>query len=167
RHHHGAIEALHHPAQQRRLAGADFAGHDDQAAATLDAVVQVRHHFRVRRRKVEVARIGRQREWQLFESVKFYVHRFLRWYAVPTLRDCFFARQRRAVPTARSFQTRASAKGRMPAWVPQQLTLRCRRPKPNSDVAEPRALRPASAIQESKRALATPCSASRLQSFEW
>ena len=29
RHHHGAIEALHHPAQQRRLAGADFASYHD------------------------------------------------------------------------------------------------------------------------------------------
>ena len=81
RDHDRAVEPLHHPAQHRRFAGADFAGHDDQAFAALDAVVKVGHHFSVRRREIDEARIRGQREWQLVQSVKLGVHDFLRGYA--------------------------------------------------------------------------------------
>ena len=59
-----AVQPLHHPAQDGGLAGADFAAHNDQALATLNAVVQVRHHLGMRRRKVDKARIRRQGERQ-------------------------------------------------------------------------------------------------------
>ena len=63
---HRAIQTLHHPAQDRRLAGSHFAGHHHESLAAFNAVVQVGHHFRVRRSEVDEARIGSQREWQLF-----------------------------------------------------------------------------------------------------
>ena len=71
---HRAIETLHHPTQHRGFAGADFASHDDQAFAAFNSVVKVGHHFGVRRREIDVARIRCQREWQLFQSVKFGIH---------------------------------------------------------------------------------------------
>src|SRR5215510_2319863 len=71
---HCAIETLHHPTQDRRLASTHFAGHHHESLAAFNAVVQVGHHFRVRRSEVNEARIGSQREWQLFQTVKFSVH---------------------------------------------------------------------------------------------
>ena len=73
-HHHRTIEALHHPAQHRCLAGSDLAGHHDQALAAFDAVVKIGHHFRMRRGEVNEARVGCQREWQFRQSIKFDVH---------------------------------------------------------------------------------------------
>src|SRR6185503_2139185 len=77
--HHRTIEPLHYPTQHGRLAGADFARDHDQALATFDAIVKIGHHFGMRRREVNEARVGCQREWQFFQSVKFDVHGDLRW----------------------------------------------------------------------------------------
>src|SRR5437879_4531881 len=52
------VQTLHHPAKNGRLAGADFASDCDQAFAAFDAVVKIGHHFGVRRREIDVARIG-------------------------------------------------------------------------------------------------------------
>ena len=71
---HCAIQSLHHPAQHRRFPRTDFAGHDDQASSAFDAVVKIGHHFGMRGREIDVARIGRQREGQFFQSVEFGVH---------------------------------------------------------------------------------------------
>src|ERR1041384_546276 len=73
-HEHRAIEALHHPAQDRRLAGSYFTSHHHEPLTAFNAVMQVGHHFRVRRSEVDEARVGSQREWQLFQTVKFSVH---------------------------------------------------------------------------------------------
>src|ERR1044072_3256020 len=77
------IQALHHPAQDRRLASSHFAGHHHESLAAFNAVVQVGHHFRVRRSEVNEARVGSQREWQLFETVKFCVHSWTSSYERP------------------------------------------------------------------------------------
>ena len=69
-----AVETLHHPAKNRRLARANFARDRDQTLAAFDAVVKIGHHFGMRRREIDVARIGSQREWHFFQSVKFCVH---------------------------------------------------------------------------------------------
>src|SRR5437667_3207954 len=71
---HRAIEPLHHPPQHRRLSGADFTRHDDQPFTAFNAVVKVGHHFGMRRREVDVARIRCQREWQFFQPVEFKIH---------------------------------------------------------------------------------------------
>ena len=76
--HDSAVQPLHHPTQDGRLTGSYFTRHHHQPFATLNSVVQVGHHFRVRWREVDEAWIGSQREWQFFEPVKFCVHfRFL------------------------------------------------------------------------------------------
>src|SRR6185295_11815217 len=71
---HRAIQTLHHPAQDRRLSRTHFAGHHHETFAAFNAIVQVGHHFRVRRSEVNEARVGSQREWQLFQTIKFSVH---------------------------------------------------------------------------------------------
>jgi hypothetical protein len=71
---HGAVEPLHHPPQDGGLARADLAGDDDQPLPALNPVVQVRHRLRVRRREVDEARVGRQRERQFFETVEVEIH---------------------------------------------------------------------------------------------
>ena len=71
---HGAVEPVHHPAQDGRLPRPDLARDDDEALAALDAVVQVRHRLRVRGREVDEPRVGREREREFFQSVEIKVH---------------------------------------------------------------------------------------------
>ena len=50
---HRAVQPLHHPAQDCRLSGPYFTRHHDQAFTTLDAVVEIGHHFRVQRGRIK------------------------------------------------------------------------------------------------------------------
>jgi hypothetical protein len=67
---HHPVKPPHHPAQHGRLAGPNLAGDDDQPLAALDPEPQIGHRLGVRRRKVDEARVGRQRERQLLQSIE-------------------------------------------------------------------------------------------------
>ena len=68
------VEPLEERAQQRRLAGADLAGEDDEALALADAVDELGQRFAVARRLEEELRIRRGTEWCLAEPVELEVH---------------------------------------------------------------------------------------------
>ena len=63
------IEPLHEQADQRGFAGADFAGHDDEAFCLLQAIAQIRHRLFVRAAFEPESRVGRQREGRCGQAV--------------------------------------------------------------------------------------------------
>ena len=63
-----------HGLQQRRLAGADFAGDDDEAGVSLDAVAQVAERLVVHPARIEVVGIRAQRERPFAKVVKAFIH---------------------------------------------------------------------------------------------
>src|SRR2546430_11955199 len=68
------VEPLEERAQQRRLAGADLAGQDDEALALADPVDELGQRLAVARRLEEELRIRRGTEWCLAEPVELEVH---------------------------------------------------------------------------------------------
>src|SRR5262249_61998639 len=69
-----AIDLLEDRTAQRRLAGADVAGDDDEALAAPDRVLQKVERVAVRLAAIEELRIRRQAERLLRESVIVFVH---------------------------------------------------------------------------------------------
>src|SRR5262249_34854331 len=70
----GAIDLLEERPAQRRLAGPDVAGDDDEALAPADGVLQQIERVGVRTAAIEILRIRRQAERLLGESVILLVH---------------------------------------------------------------------------------------------
>ena len=68
------VEPAQQRLQQRRLAGADLAGDDDEAGVALDAVAQVVQRLPVDAARVEVVRIRTERERTLAQFVESFVH---------------------------------------------------------------------------------------------
>ena len=68
------IDLLEQRAAQRRLAGADVAGDDDEALAAPDGVLQQVERVAVRLAAVEILRVRRQAERLLREPVIAFVH---------------------------------------------------------------------------------------------
>ena len=69
------VELLEQRAADRRLAGADVAGEDDEAFRAADRLQQAGDGLVVRLAAVEEARVGREREGRLYEAVELLVHR--------------------------------------------------------------------------------------------
>ena len=79
RRHDGAhVEFLEQRAHQRRLAGADLAGDDQEALALVHAVLQVRKGARVPLAPEVEGRIGTQLEGLAGQAIEFFVHASLR-----------------------------------------------------------------------------------------
>ena len=70
-----AAQAFEQRAAERGLAGADLAGHRDEALSLLDPIQDVRERFAVRRREEEEARIRGQGERLFTQTVERGIHR--------------------------------------------------------------------------------------------
>ena len=99
-----AVEAAQQRLQQRRLAGSDFAGDDDEAGLALEAVAQVVERLLVDPARVEVFRIRTERERALAELIKTFVHR-------QSLRPLRAARHAPSLPCASAVIADASRSG--------------------------------------------------------
>ena len=69
-----AIQPSEERLQHRRLPGADLAGDDDEAGMAFDAVAQVAERFLVHLARVQIFRVGAQREGALTKLKVSFVH---------------------------------------------------------------------------------------------
>jgi len=71
---HVVVDGAQEMADQRRLAGADFAGENDIARLLREAVLEHVHGHGVRPSRVEKARVGQEREGLLVQAEMRFVH---------------------------------------------------------------------------------------------